>query len=110
MGFQSTPVLSRSGGIARNFGIVARNGLNSLGEFKFGFQVFRFFKNPDPMNDTTTAIDLELECSDCLNTFVWTAGEQAFYAELQLQRPKRCKACRLEKRRRHAEREFRHGA
>lgn len=39
--------------------------------------------------------DQVFECRDCHNQFVWTAGEQAFYAEKGLQnRPQRCPDCR----------------
>ena len=39
--------------------------------------------------------DKTLVCKDCGNEFVFTAGEQAFYAEKGFQNePQRCKACR----------------
>ena len=39
--------------------------------------------------------DKTLVCKDCGNEFVFTAGEQAFYAEKGFQNePTRCKACR----------------
>ena len=39
--------------------------------------------------------DKVLQCRDCGNDFVWTAGEQAFYASKNLQnQPARCPACR----------------
>ena len=39
--------------------------------------------------------DIELVCEDCKQPFVFTAGEQEFYAEKGFQnQPKRCKACR----------------
>lgn len=39
--------------------------------------------------------DKTLTCKNCGNEFVWTAGEQEFYAERGLQHePQRCKACR----------------
>ncbi|MEF9894332.1 MAG: zinc-ribbon domain containing protein [Clostridia bacterium] len=39
--------------------------------------------------------DKTLVCRDCGNEFVFTAGEQAFYAEKGFQNePTRCKACR----------------
>lgn len=39
--------------------------------------------------------DKILVCKECGNEFVFSAGEQEFYAERQLQNePKRCKACR----------------
>ena len=39
--------------------------------------------------------DKTLVCRDCGNEFVFTAGEQAFYAEKGFQNePTRCKSCR----------------
>lgn len=39
--------------------------------------------------------DKTLVCRDCGNEFVFTAGEQAFYAEKGFQNePSRCKECR----------------
>lgn len=38
--------------------------------------------------------DTTLNCSDCHQPFVFSAGEQAFFAERQLTPPKRCKNCR----------------
>ena len=39
--------------------------------------------------------DKTLTCKECGNTFVFTAGEQEFYAEKGFQNePQRCKACR----------------
>lgn len=39
--------------------------------------------------------DKTLVCKDCGNEFVFTAGEQEFYAERGFQNePQRCKACR----------------
>ena len=39
--------------------------------------------------------DKTLKCEECGNDFVFTAGEQEFYAEKGFQNePKRCKACR----------------
>jgi CxxC-x17-CxxC domain-containing protein len=39
--------------------------------------------------------DMSLQCRECGATFVWTAGEQAFYAEKGLQnQPARCPTCR----------------
>ena len=39
--------------------------------------------------------DKVLVCKECGNEFVFTAGEQAFYAERGFQNePQRCKACR----------------
>lgn len=39
--------------------------------------------------------DITLKCKDCGNEFVFTAGEQEFYAEKGFQnQPQRCKECR----------------
>lgn len=39
--------------------------------------------------------DKELVCKDCGNTFVFTAGEQEFYAEKGFENePSRCRECR----------------
>jgi len=43
---------------------------------------------------TEQAIDLALQCVDCLKTFTFTAGEQAYYASKSLTQPKRCPKCR----------------
>lgn len=40
--------------------------------------------------------DKSLPCRECGNDFIWTAGEQAFYAEKGLlNQPARCPNCRL---------------
>jgi CxxC-x17-CxxC domain-containing protein len=39
--------------------------------------------------------DRTLECRDCANDFIWTAGEQEFYASKNLLNvPGRCPSCR----------------
>ena len=39
--------------------------------------------------------DKTLVCKDCGKEFVWTAGEQEFYASRSFEnQPQRCKACR----------------
>ncbi len=38
--------------------------------------------------------DIELTCKDCGSTFVFTEGEQAFYAEKGFSNPVRCAECR----------------
>jgi CxxC-x17-CxxC domain-containing protein len=39
--------------------------------------------------------DKSLQCVDCGADFVWTAGEQAFYADKQFtHEPRRCRACK----------------
>jgi CxxC-x17-CxxC domain-containing protein len=43
--------------------------------------------------------DKALRCVNCGAEFVWTAGEQAFFAEKGFQHePKRCKACKSQQR------------
>ena len=43
--------------------------------------------------------DKNLTCIDCGQTFVFTAGEQEFFAQKGFQNePKRCKACKTAKR------------
>ena len=45
--------------------------------------------------ETPVYEDETLVCKECGNEFVFTAGEQAFYAEKGfLNKPKTCKACR----------------
>ncbi len=41
--------------------------------------------------------DVQIECCDCKQFFLFAAGEQEFYASKQLTPPKRCKACRAAK-------------
>jgi hypothetical protein len=38
--------------------------------------------------------DKTIECERCKQTFAWTAGEQDFYAQKDLQPPKHCPICR----------------
>jgi CxxC-x17-CxxC domain-containing protein len=39
--------------------------------------------------------DKSLTCVDCGTEFIWTAGEQLFFADKQFKNePKRCKACK----------------
>lgn len=38
--------------------------------------------------------DREINCAQCQTPFVFTAREQQFYTERGFQEPKRCKACR----------------
>lgn len=45
--------------------------------------------------------DTNILCIDCAQEFVWTAGEQVFFRDKQLQNPpKRCKDCKKAKNRR----------
>jgi len=42
--------------------------------------------------------DRTLRCIDCGSDFVWTAGEQAFFADKHFtNEPKRCKACKAKR-------------
>ena len=41
--------------------------------------------------------DKDLTCVDCNETFVFTGGEQEFFASKGFTEPKRCKACREKK-------------
>ena len=42
--------------------------------------------------------DKSLRCVDCGSDFIWTAGEQLFFADKQLRNePKRCKACKAKR-------------
>lgn len=38
--------------------------------------------------------DKVLHCCDCGQSFIFTAGEQAYYKSKGLSEPKRCKQCR----------------
>lgn len=37
--------------------------------------------------------DRTLSCVDCGESFVWTAGNQAFYRSKSLSQPRRCPSC-----------------
>ncbi len=42
--------------------------------------------------------DKTLQCMDCGTEFVWTAGEQMFFADKNFKNePKRCKACKAKR-------------
>jgi uncharacterized membrane protein YsdA (DUF1294 family) len=43
--------------------------------------------------------DKTISCVGCGRTFIWNYGEQRFYKERGLTAPKRCKACRVRRRR-----------
>lgn len=52
--------------------------------------------------------DKEITCKDCRRPFIWTAGEQAYFAEKGFDKvPKRCVPCRRERRVEMAERRVR---
>lgn len=46
-----------------------------------------------------------LECVDCQEKFIWTISEQQFHKDNNYLAPKRCKPCRLAKKKRFEERE-----
>lgn len=51
------------------------------------------------MNDKKQKLqDLTVQCVDCKNPFLFTAGEQQFYQDRGLAVPKRCPTCRLKRR------------
>ena len=42
--------------------------------------------------------DKTLRCVDCGSEFIWTAGEQLFFADKQFKNePKRCKTCKAKR-------------
>ncbi len=42
--------------------------------------------------------DKTLQCVDCGSSFIWTAGEQAFFADKGFRNePKRCRACKTKR-------------
>ena len=42
--------------------------------------------------------DKSLRCVDCGSDFIWTAGEQLFFADKQFKNePKRCKTCKAKR-------------
>jgi hypothetical protein len=54
--------------------------------------------------------DKVLRCCDCEQSFIFTAGEQAFYFSKGLSEPKRCRPCReLRKKTLIPDLEVRHG-
>lgn len=51
-----------------------------------------------PIDDTGEFQDTEIQCIDCGQDFVWSAGEQLFFRDKNLKNPpKRCKACKKAK-------------
>jgi DNA-directed RNA polymerase subunit RPC12/RpoP len=42
--------------------------------------------------------DERIECVECGRAFIWSSGEQRFYQEHRLDRPKRCPNCRSHRR------------
>lgn len=55
---------------------------------------------PKPTNSEPLE-DKAIKCIDCSQDFIWTAGEQTFFRDKQLQNPpKRCKECKKAKNKR----------
>ncbi len=52
----------------------------------------------DKMPGGGNSRDQRISCVDCKKDFVFTQGEQSYFAERQLSPPKRCKPCRDTKR------------
>ena len=51
-----------------------------------------------PFAEESEFQDKSIRCIDCNRDFVWTAGEQAFFRDKNLQNPpKRCKECKQAK-------------
>lgn len=51
--------------------------------------------------DRKLYVERTIKCRDCGEEFVWTVGEQEFYAQKEFVPPVRCKKCRqLKKQRR----------
>ena len=77
---------------------------NEFSEEKNAEEGFGFEENFDMEEDLTSAegdsssqefTDKTLVCKECGSEFVFTAGEQEFYAEMGFQNePQRCKPCR----------------
>lgn len=54
--------------------------------------------NQKTFADTPDIEDVNINCVDCGNDFIWTVGEQVFFRDKQLQNPpKRCKDCKQAK-------------
>lgn len=49
--------------------------------------------------DKIDFVDEVLTCLDCGREFIFTAGEQRYFWSKGLSEPKRCKACRISRRR-----------
>ena len=49
--------------------------------------------------DKTESIDKQLTCLDCGREFTFTSGEQVYFWAKGLSEPKRCKPCRMLRRR-----------
>ncbi len=51
------------------------------------------------MNVDVTFMDKTLTCADCGQDFIYTEGEQRYFWSKGLAEPKRCKPCRVIRRR-----------
>ena len=62
-------------------------------------EVGNYTISPDTSASTESEFqDTAIVCVDCNNEFIWTAGEQVFFRDKQLQNPpKRCKECKQAK-------------
>lgn len=47
--------------------------------------------------------DKSITCRDCQEDFLWSGGEQRFYAAHDYDAPRRCKPCREERKARRAQ-------
>ncbi|MEQ1645121.1 MAG: zinc-ribbon domain containing protein [Pyrinomonadaceae bacterium] len=55
-------------------------------------------RQSDAADDVSEFADIPIKCVDCTQMFDWTAGEQEFYRQKQLENPpKRCKPCKKAK-------------
>ena len=59
-----------------------------MGIFRVRFPASPQMKKREDMKDKI------IVCQECKQEFVWTAGEQGFYAEKKLSQPVRCPICR----------------
>jgi hypothetical protein len=57
----------------------------------------------EPTPARTAFVAVDITCVDCYHSFVFTPGEQKFFAEKDLADPRRCLACRAERRRQKSE-------
>lgn len=53
-----------------------------------------------------TYADIEIICLECDRPFTYSSRDQEFFLEHDLSTPRRCRACRAERRRCRAEREL----
>lgn len=94
--FRGKPV--RNAEAFREECVRAHDALSNLPDGECGVkdQVSRRFAYSKSFRGSNTMYtDKTLVCKDCGNEFVFTAGEQEFYAEKGFQNePTRCKACR----------------